>query len=390
MEVLVVIVIISVLAAMLLPALAAARETARRKACGNNLMQTAIAMAFYTANHAEYFPCTPGWGEEVYRNRYQGGEDRGLGWRAEAGRYRDRLTGQWVGTHYSREDMPGNGHLQLIGLGLRNTPAAVRDLQMAPLGLGYLLTGSYLPDARSFYCPSSWATHAVSGTPVNFPKDTNADLYAWTRAGGYEGKFLTHGDWTGASNIERGYPGAAAYSRGALCSYAYRNVWNRAYDASVDDGPGDYAYTVNFTRPVVTTNEGCPLFKTTRDLGFRAVAADAFGSTSPPNAASEEDLIGRGVFGHREGYNVLYNDGSMDWYGDMNARIIYWNSAHQPPKGTYDQAYTNTTVLVHRAGDANTLYNRPDSIPAELTSVMIYHLFDVANDVDVDAGPQSK
>ena len=55
-ELLVVIAIIAVLAAMLLPALARAKETARRISCTNNLKQLAIGAVLYTDDFQERFP----------------------------------------------------------------------------------------------------------------------------------------------------------------------------------------------------------------------------------------------------------------------------------------------------------------------------------------------
>ncbi len=58
-EVLVVIAIIGVLASMLLPALSAARERARRTTCMNNLRQFAMAYEMYAADWHEQFPAAP-------------------------------------------------------------------------------------------------------------------------------------------------------------------------------------------------------------------------------------------------------------------------------------------------------------------------------------------
>ena len=75
-ELLVVISIIAVLVALLLPAVQAAREQARRTACSNNLKQIGLALAIY-CNRNGTFP--PGY-QSIYSTNFQREIGPGWGW----------------------------------------------------------------------------------------------------------------------------------------------------------------------------------------------------------------------------------------------------------------------------------------------------------------------
>ena len=112
-ELLVVIAIIAILAAMLLPALAAAKQKAYRASCTNNLKQIGVGLNIYAGDFSDFFPSS-GW--------VSGGNP-------------------WE-TH---EVMRYSGVGKSVGTG---------GVTQGPYAMGSLFFGKMIPDGKVFYCPS--------------------------------------------------------------------------------------------------------------------------------------------------------------------------------------------------------------------------------------------
>jgi prepilin-type N-terminal cleavage/methylation domain-containing protein len=141
-ELLVVIAIIGILVALLLPAIQAAREAARRATCINQLKQIALAWQLHHDTH-QFFP-SGGWGY-----RYMADPDRGFG---------EKQPGSWA---YSCLPYMEEQTLHDIGKGIAGATsaqkkAALKDLSQRTVG------GFYCPTRRA---PTAYAT--VSNTYQN-------------------------------------------------------------------------------------------------------------------------------------------------------------------------------------------------------------------------------
>jgi len=379
-ELLVVVAIIAILAAMLLPALTAAREKARRAACANNMSQVARGLENYLSDYNEYYPCWPGGG--------LGLPPDGFTWC-----FKDQDTPTWERGTCTVNHGSGSSHTPPIhkypykymdayfGGKPGDTPVRVDgtyslayrtiafadkspvgtwtpgQLNCAPQGLGYLVTGDYLPDVTALYCPSAKGMPADTlGYRDRTPPACS--VRDWKTIGGFDRNALMYGEY---SNFNFGHNyGKTADIAMAQCSYAYRNTrlgvwgpWHVWQDGTRTQKYSNYyprGYYIPGVRPIVHPRVNQALFLTPRQLKGRALVADTFSKGVKFDAlgrptreywrqpiAASRLIAGFGLKGHKQGYNTLYGDGHVQWFGDPDERII-WHT--QGINNGYTCAYT--------------------------------------------------
>jgi len=432
-ELLVVVAIIAVLAAMLLPALASAREKARRVSCLSNLNQTAKALVSYTGDYSGYFPSWPGWGAHigpinpatgtVYSNTYTdcmyapytNPTPLATNW-SEFGVVKEtpRATG---GTGVTYTCIPTtevgvmanammNARMIFCGAKVQDGTSSVKtftagDLNLGPIGLGTLGSAGYLGDIRVFFCPSAsnmgddWTPfpatkpHGTVNNPTAYVQALSMVQEISTFSSALDPWSVMHAPYSVYTapfqGTHWGDPSRFGASCGIECTYNYRlGPAKTTFRYS-----GDYANPVWMrlmgASPKRIVNDGEPMFKTDRQLGGRAIVTDTFSrSTASMGVYAGVYPIGpgKGWWAHRDGYDVLYGDSSAKWYGDPQQRIMWWMTklTNDSLTGTTNN---NLNVLGPLASDASYNYYKDFSITNGNGATMIWHQLDGAAGVDV-------
>jgi len=350
-ELLVVMVIIALLVGLLLPALARAKEEARKTQCRSNLRQIGLAVEMYTNDNGGWTPT------------YEGS----MWYRSGAVK---TAYDSIYGDHATDDDLPGQlwGNVGTTGGSNAMLTAKMQAWQTSamspsmPIGLGKLYGSGYLTNkgAQMLYCPSNnssrWAKETRKSRLVTY----DSDEPFWT----------SHGSTTRGDDDAIGDPGAAWDDvNGSRCRTGYSSTNTNSGICIV---LGNYSLRVMKVYTQVTSysqNNIIPAAIKKDEAGSRVIVSDNLehwlGSRRDPTGS--DTLPGGNVAGNRDNYsvlyktmmtnhdssyNVLFTDGAVKTYGDGGKSVFHAVCDIWARQSTWSD---NSTVYMSRRDAAHTL-----------------------------------
>jgi len=321
-ELLVVMVIIALLVGLLLPALARAKEEARKTQCRSNLRQIGYAIQMYANDNGGYWPAT-------------GGADWRLTWQGNPVDLLGYARGDFFPSFFATTGNPAPWHCT------KARPARA-------IGLGLLWSGGYLTSkgAQILYCPSD--NSGPKASELNSPKviTYDSDEPFWTSKGNVVrsdnddiGNTTTAGD----KDIDQWY---------SICTDNYADKLAHTYQLDEDICRVALNYTLRVTRfgdpaPVADSSRLPDNCAKLERLGAKGIVADNLalildhrsyrwetgtGGFSPAVAEADYDANRPRIMAdaknylvtnHDQGYNVAFTDGSVKTYNDGAGSLLW-------------------------------------------------------------------
>ena len=232
-----------------------------------------------------------------------------------------------------------------------------------------------------------------------------SDVGTLKKIGGSDPKNLTHGDYTWMDgDMAFGWPGAdldlTTNGTAIGCSYNYRN--GSLFHAG-ETTSGSYAgYSCDvltstrgalacsnlslgsedfpFAKKYVEMENAAPERKSVKQLGAYSVVADRFDKPNTRLDKTPMELVGKGYWGHQTGYNVLFGDGAVRWFGDPQQRFM-WREA--PTRDLLNAIGTGNAGYLYKAHKGTGCTTWVGGSQAVSYGVGIFHEFDRMIDSEI-------